>query len=162
MIDFKPLCRTALERLARNQASGRVVLFTGSDEEKQLAITAALDSGDVQFVSVGRELSRRLVEVPAKRRAVRTESYLAKLAEAGPVCFFDTEILFDPGMEIDPVRTLLHVAGGTLVYCEWPGPFNFESLRLSVADPGDVAYREYPVDPRMAIVDVSGKVFPDS
>lgn len=78
----------------------------------------------------------------------------------GPCCFYNLEILFDPGMKLDVLTSLKTLAKGRELYVDWPGEWKAEEQCLTFAEPNDPVYRAYPVDAEVGVVDLSGETYP--
>ena len=145
--------------LRRSLSPGVLVFLTGVAEDKGYLLAEAL--GDAcRFINVGKYLSTHLLEVPRSRRSQKALQLLSEEAAAGPCCFYALEILFDPGMKLDVLTSLKTLAKGRELYVDWPGEWKAEEQCLTFAEPEDPAYRAYPVDAEIGVVDLSGETYP--
>lgn len=97
-------------------------------------------------VNVGLELSRRLLELGERQRALGAPRLLEKIvADAGsdPALLDNTELLFDPALRQDPLRLLQGLSRRRMLVASWNGRVEGGDLRY--AAPGHPEYRRYPV-----------------
>lgn len=96
-------------------------------------------------LSVGRELAAALLPVPPRRRAHETERWLvnrlAPLAP-GPVLWTEIDLLFEPGLELDPLRLAIRHARAARIAVAWPGTFT--DGVLAYAEPDHAHHRRWP------------------
>jgi hypothetical protein len=100
-------------------------------------------------VNVNLELARRLLDVTERERPLHVRRLLEDvLAEAGAdvVLLDNTEILFDPKLQQDPLRCFQHLARHRTVVATWGGTVSddSEAPALTYAIPGHPEYRQYP------------------
>jgi hypothetical protein len=101
----------------------------------------------VPLVNVNLELSRRLLDLTQRQRAVQASSILSRIAKDanGPGALLDnTELLFDRSLQLDPLRTLQGLSRHRVIVATWNGTVR-DSL-LTYAEPGHPDYRRYPVE----------------
>ena len=140
-------------------APGVLVILPGSSPGKLQFVAEAFDE-QVFFISVGRFLTQALLEEPRGRRAQKALNLLSEKLRAGPCCFYDIEILFDSYMKLSVLAALRTLAKGRELYVDWPGEWKAEEQCLTFAEPEDPAYRAYPVDAEIGVVDLSGETYP--
>ncbi len=139
----------------------RLLLLSGNSDAKSAFVDGCLPPGEVPRIHLGLELSRLLAPVPPPSRAMRTMDFLNDAPCGGVVLFTDIDILFDPGMDIAPLDAFATIARNRTVCVDWPGPFDFPSRRLSYAEPGDPAFREFTLPSQICVLDESGATCPD-
>jgi hypothetical protein len=92
------------------------------------------------------ELGKLLNEVPEKRRALKTPSFLDEIITAHqkgdkPLLFDNIELLFSPELGLEPLSLLEDVGRKYLLIAAWPG--SLQKGILSYAEPGYKEYRTY-------------------
>lgn len=147
------------DTLRRSLSPGVMVFLTGVAGDKGYLLAEAL--GDTcRFLNVGKYLSIHLLEMPRSRRSQKALQLLSNEVAVGPCCFYNLEILFDPGMKLDVLTSLKTLAKGRELYVDWPGEWKAEEQCLTFAEPNDPVYRAYPVDAEVGVVDLSGETYP--
>ena len=140
-------------------APGVLIFLSGQASDKLQQVFETLGE-KVSFISVGNFLSRELLEVTRSRRSQKACQLLGEKTAVGPCCLYDLEILFDPDMKLDVLTSLKTLAKGRELYVDWPGEWKAEEQCLTFAEPEDPAYRAYPVDAEIGVVDLSGETYP--
>jgi tRNA A37 threonylcarbamoyladenosine biosynthesis protein TsaE len=97
-------------------------------------------------VNLNLELGKRLNEVPEKRRAIKTPSFLDEIIDTykedeKPIIFDNIELLFSPELELEPLSILEDAGRSTLIIAAWPGALQNGSL--SYAEPGYKEHKTY-------------------
>ena len=95
-------------------------------------------------VNVNLRLSERLLEVTSRRRPLEVQRILDGIvSEQGsqPVLLDNTEILFNPALQLDPLRLLQQLARNQSVVASWAGKFDRE--RLTYSAPGHSEFKRY-------------------
>ncbi len=122
-----------------------VLLIAPSGAGKTALLRAAGDKHDLPCINVNLELSRRMLDLTAKQRALRTGALLRDLvseAEGSPVLLDNVEVLFDQSLKVDPLRLLKDVARSRTVVASWNG--SIDDRGLSYAEPDHPEYQYYP------------------
>lgn len=104
------------------------------------------------LLNVNLELSRRLLDLTGRQRALLLSSLLSGIVNAfqSDIILLDnTEILFDAALRQDPLRLLQGISRNKTVVATWNG--RFENGYLSFAKPGHSEYRRYPVRDFLAV-----------
>lgn len=100
------------------------------------------------LVNVGRELSRKLLSIPAMQRSVEVMPLLRDLidqTDSGKCVILDNiEILFEEDLHISPVDVLKKLAHARPLVAAWPG--GFRDGRLTYARTGHREHCEVPID----------------
>jgi len=97
------------------------------------------------LLNLNLELSRRMLDVPAKQRPLRVAEFLDEtLAETGAeaVLVDNIEILFDAALMLDPLCLLQTASRHRTVVVAWNG--SIQNGRLTYAAPGHPEFRHYP------------------
>lgn len=137
----------------------RLILMTGCSEQKSYTLASVFEEKAL-FIDIGKYLSSQLLNKPQGARALKAKELLDVKAAQGPVFFFNIEILFDKGMDLDVLPALKSLARGRTIYVDWPGLWNKADNKVIFAEEGDPAYYFYPVDPSFGIVDLTGDSSP--
>ena len=111
--------------------------------------TALLDIQDrtgAPLVNVNLELSRRMLDLTERQRALQLPRLLQDLvskSEGEMILLDNIEILFDVGLKQDPLRLLQGLSRNKTVVAAWNGPIVEDSLIY--AAPAHPEYRRYPM-----------------
>ncbi|MBI4321181.1 MAG: BREX-3 system P-loop-containing protein BrxF [Chloroflexi bacterium] len=87
------------------------------------------------FLSVGRELSDALLDEPPSRRPQAADQFLKSTITAsapGPLVCGETDIWFEPSLELDPLALLRHASRITRLLVAWPGSYTNDALAYAV------------------------------
>lgn len=103
---------------------------------------------DLQVLNVGAALGRELLEIPSTRRHLQASDLLKGLVydftSNGLLLMDNLEILFDQGLQLNPLDLLRRHAQARRVIAAWPGAFT--EKRLSYATTGHPEYQDYSCD----------------
>mgnify|MGYP000408630754 FL=1 len=111
--------------------------------------TALLDVQDrtgAPLVNVNLELSRRMLDLTERQRALQLPHLLRELvskSEGEMILLDNIEILFDVGLKQDPLRLLQGLSRNKTVVAAWNGTIVEDSL--TYAAPAHPEYRHYPM-----------------
>lgn len=142
---------TAAIVTAIRQAAGlyhRLLLVVGrAGAGKTQALESVCARIDAPLVNVGLHLAQRLHEVTVRQRSRRVQDLLEALVGSvdngcDVVLLDNIEVLFDPGLQQDPLRLLQGASRSRTVVVAWPGTLRDGTLRY--AAPPHREYREYP------------------
>ena len=114
----------------------------GSGKTATLQAVAQLTNSPV--LNLNLELSRRLLDLTARQRALQADRILDDLiGRDRPLVLLDnTELLFDPTLKQDPLALLQRASRNGTIVASWNG--TVDNGYLSYAEPGHPEYRRYP------------------
>ncbi len=123
----------------------RLVLLVGpaASGKTKILVQTAKEEG-YPYINLSLMLSQKLLEYPAKIRALRLPRIVKSIIdETGKdtILLDNTEILFDPVLQQDPLRLLQQVSRNRTIVAAWNG--NFEGGALIYAEPDHPEYRKY-------------------
>jgi Cdc6-like AAA superfamily ATPase len=131
---------TKLEQAIQQAASQyfRLVILAGAPGAgKTAALQSVAQKMNCQLVNVNLELSKRMLELTRTQRSRQVERLLKAVIAAvpGDVVFLDNlEILFDTGLEVEPLRLLQIVSRNRTIVASWNG--SYWDGTLTYAKPG--------------------------
>ena len=102
------------------------------------------NAGSHKVIDLGAELPPALFEAPARRRPVAASDRVGEeLRTDDEITVVDNlEILFQPHLNLDPLKLLQDNARNRVIVAAWPGTFNGQDLTF--AEPGHPEFRSYP------------------
>ena len=98
------------------------------------------------LVNVNLELSRRMLDLTERQRALQLPRLLSEIvgASAADVVLLDNvEVLFDISLKQDPLRLLQGLSRNKTVVAAWGG--SIDGAHMVYATPGHPEYRRYPL-----------------
>jgi len=123
----------------------RLVLLVGPPGSgKTAALQSVAQDLRCQLVNVNLELSKRMLDLTRGQRSRQIERLLKDViaAVSGEVVLLDNlEILFDTGLEVDPLRLLQVSSRNRTIVASWNG--NFQDARLTYAEPGHPEFIQF-------------------
>ena len=145
-----------------------VLLVAPAGAGKTAALQKVHERTAAPLVNVNLELSRRLLDLTERQRALQLPLLLAEIVGASPgdvVLLDNIEVLFDVSLKQDPLRLLQGLSRSKTVVAAWSGEIRAEgrglrtesnvdcsepitrssSLYLVYATPEHLEYRRYPV-----------------
>lgn len=96
------------------------------------------------LLNLNLELTRRLLELTERQRQQRASRMVAEIVEStatSPVLLDNTELLFEPSLQLEPLRLLQGVARDRTVVASWHG--QVDSGQLTHAVPGHPEFKRY-------------------
>src|SRR5581483_5340914 len=96
------------------------------------------------LINVNLELSKRMLELTRIQRSRQVERLLKDVIAAAPgdvVLLDNLEILFDPALEVEPLRLLQVSSRNRTVVASWNG--NFKDGTLTYAEPGHPEFIQF-------------------
>ena len=135
----------------------RLILLVGpSGCGKTRILQAVSASTAAPLLNVNLELSRRMLELTQRQRALQVSRILGEIIDeaTGEVVLLDNlEILFDVHLKQDPLRLLQGLSRNKTLVAAWNGAI--VDGHLTYAIPGHPEYRRYPLRD-LIIVNASG------
>ncbi len=113
---------------------------------KTTALQDVRDRTGVPLVNINLELSRRMLDLTERQRALRVPRLLREsVGNSGDemVLLDNIEVLFDVGLKQDPLRLLQGLSRNKTVVAAWNGTIIENSLIY--ASPDHPEYRRYPM-----------------
>jgi hypothetical protein len=112
---------------------------------KTAALQDVHERTSAPLVNVNLELSRRMLDLTERQRALQLPHLLAEIvgASAADVVLLDNvEVLFDVSLRQDPLRLLQGLSRNTTVVVAWSG--SIEGEHMVYATPDHPEYKRYP------------------
>jgi len=123
----------------------RLVVLAGvPGSGKTAALQSVAQKLGFQLVNVNLELSKRLLELTRTQRYRQVERLLKEViaAVSGDVVLLDNlEILFDTGLEVEPLRLLQLMSRNRTIVASWNG--SFQGGTLTYAEPGHPEFIQF-------------------
>jgi DNA polymerase III delta prime subunit len=123
----------------------RLVILAGlPGSGKTTALQSMAQRLGCQVVNVNLELSKRMLELTRSQRSRQVEPLLKSVIAAAPgevVLLDNLEILFDTGLEVEPLRLLQVSSRNRTVVASWSGTFVDETL--TYAEPGHPEFVQF-------------------
>ncbi len=104
------------------------------------------DRTGASLVNVSLELSRRMLDLTERQRALQLPLLLRHLvskSECEMILLDNIEILFDVGLKQDPLRLLQGLSRNKTVVAAWNGSIDKDHMTYAVPDHPE--YRRYPM-----------------
>ena len=124
----------------------RLVLLVAPDGAgKTTTLQEVRDRTGAPLVNVSLELSRRMLELTKRQRAVQLPLLFREIVndDADEMILLDNlEVIFDIGLQQDPLRLLQGLCRNKTLVAAWSGAVADDSLTYAV--PGHPEYRRYP------------------
>jgi Cdc6-related protein, AAA superfamily ATPase len=125
----------------------KLILLVGKQGTgKTTVLHAVSEQLKTPVINTSFELSARLLELTTRQRALRLpEIFTEVIASVGKSVVLDnTEILFDRGLQQNPLRLLQSLSRNRQVIAAWDG--TLEDGKLLYAEPDHTEYRQYAVN----------------
>jgi len=123
-----------------------VMLEAPAGAGKTAALQDVHERTAAPLVNVNLELSRRMLDLTERQRALQLPRLLAELvgASAADVVLLDNvEVLFDVSLKQDPLRLLQGLSRNKTVVAAWSGTIDGE--HMVYATPDHPEYKRYPL-----------------
>ncbi|MFH1931376.1 MAG: BREX-3 system P-loop-containing protein BrxF [Pseudomonadota bacterium] len=144
----EPLADKIIHKIsqASQQYHRLVLLVAPAGSGKTAVLQNVNESTAVPLVNVNLELSRLMLDLTERQRALQLPHILSEIvgASAAEVILLDNiEVLFDVVLKQDPLRLLQKLSRNKTVVAAWSGSITGE--QLFYATPDHPEYRRYPV-----------------
>lgn len=123
-----------------------VMLVAPAGSGKTAALQDVHERTMAPLVNVNLELSRRMLDLTERQRALQLPRLLAEIvgASAADVVLLDNvEVLFDVSLKQDPLRLLQGLSRNKTVVVAWSGSIDGE--HMVYATPDHPEYKRYPL-----------------
>lgn len=123
-----------------------VLLVTPAGTGKTATLQDVHDRTGAPLCNVNLELSRRMLDLTERQRALQLPRLLAEIvgASAADVVLLDNvEVLFDVSLKQDPLRLLQGLSRNKTVVAAWSGSIDGE--HMVYATPDHPEYKRYPI-----------------
>jgi len=123
-----------------------VMLVAPAGAGKTAALQDVHERTTAPLVNVNLELSRRMLDLTERQRALQLPRLLAEIlrASAADVVLLDNvEVLFDLSLKQDPLRLLQGLSRNKTVVVAWSGSIDGE--HMVYATPDHPEYKRYPI-----------------
>jgi len=123
-----------------------VMLVAPAGAGKTVALQDVHERTAAPLVNVNLELSRRMLDLTERQRALQLPRLLAEIvgASAADVILLDNiEVLFDVSLKQDPLRLLQGLSRNKTVVAAWGG--SIDGAHMVYAMPDHPEYRRYPL-----------------
>jgi hypothetical protein len=113
---------------------------------KTVALQEVHESTDAPLINVNLELSRRMLDLTARQRALHLPRLLSELVnatQADVVLLDNIEVLFDVSLKQDPLRLLQGLSRNRTIVAAWSGAIDRE--HMVYATPDHPEYKRYPL-----------------
>ena len=144
----EPLADKVLRKIGEaRELYHRLVLIVGpAGSGKTSALQQVSASTSAPLINVNLELSRRMLDLTERQRALQLPRLLGEIVGEAPgelVLLDNIEILFDIHLKQDPLRLLQGLSRNKTVVATWNG--TVVDGYLTYAVPGHPEYRRYPI-----------------
>lgn len=143
---YSPLSHLPLWRECSEAFHHRLVLLVEPRVTERTLEKLRQDLSGCVLINLSLALSQRLLDIPSRRRPVQAPTILADLLSGQePALLHNIELLFEPTLQLDPLRALKAASRSRAMLVLWPGIF--EGGTLTYAEPGHPEHRHYgPAD----------------
>ena len=142
---------TKLERLIGEigDLNSKLVLLIGAGRSGKTKLLRELGTElNIEPLNVGLELGRRLVATPINKRGFSAGELLREIADKeradDPLLLDNLELLFEKGLQVNPLDLVKRLAHSKRVVAVWPGELRGD--RLIYADMSHPEHRDYSRD----------------
>ncbi len=140
-----------LERLTGEigDLNSKLVLLVGAGRSGKTKLLRELGAKlNIEPLNVGLELGRRLAATPNNKRGFSAGEQLREIADKertdDPLLLDNLELLFETGLQINPLDLVKRLAHSKRVVAVWPGELRGD--RLIYADMSHPEHRDYSRD----------------
>lgn len=143
-----PLADKLIEKIAQTARLyyRLIILAAPPGANKTAALKDVHERTAAPLINVNLELSRRILDLTERQRALQLPGLLAEIVDASVadvVLLDNAEILFDVSLKQDPLRLLQRLSRNKTVVAAWNGSVHEGSL--TYATPDHPEYKRYPI-----------------
>lgn len=123
-----------------------ILLVVPSGRGKSSILQALQQKTKVSLINLGLDLSQQLLEFNEKQRAIQVHRLISNLLNtlhSDLVLLDNTEILFQPSLQLDALRLLQKLSRDRTIVAAWNGCI--KDGHLIYAAPEHPEYRRYPI-----------------
>ena len=129
--------------------NSKLILLVGPSHSGKTQLLRQLgEKLSIAPLNVGLELGRRLAATPNNKRGFSASELLREIADMerteDTLLLDNLELLFEPGLQINPLDLVRRLAHSTRVVAVWPGELRGD--RLIYADMSHPEHRDYSRD----------------
>ena len=129
--------------------NSKLILLVGPSRSGKTQLLRQLGAKiNIEPLNVGMELGRRLAATPNNKRGFSAGELLREIADKerteDPLLLDNLELLFEPGLQINPLDLVRRLAHSKRVVAVWPGELRGD--RLVYADMSHPEHRDYSRD----------------
>ena len=129
--------------------NSKLILLVGPSRSGKTQLLRQLGAKlNLEPLNVGLELGRRLAATPNNKRGFLAGELLREIADKerteDPLLLDNLELLFEPGLQINPLDLVRRLAHSKRVVAVWPGELRGD--RLVYADMSHPEHRDYSRD----------------
>jgi hypothetical protein len=127
---------TAVTDLLR-AGCGCLLLVHPEMDRLEDAVAELLKAHEWQRLAVGRELSAALLSEALQHRSLSARRWMrARIGQVapGPAVCTEIDLLFDPGLSLDPLRLFRDLSRTTRLVVAWPGSHQDDVLAYAVPE----------------------------
>lgn len=140
-----------LERLIGevSELNSKLILLVGSSRSGKTQLLRKMGAKlNIEPLNVGLELGRRLAATPKNKRGFSAGELLREIADKertqDPLLLDNLELLFEPGLQINPLDLVRRLAHSKRIVAVWPGELCGD--RLVYAEMSHPEHRDYSLD----------------
>lgn len=147
--NFVMMIRELVDQIQRriDEAEGlyyRLILVVSSPDDGEIVLNHIAEQASMSFINVNLGLSRRMLPLTSRQRALRIAALLDDIisdVDSEFVLLGHINLLFDPVLRQDPLRLLQNLSRRKTIVVVWDG--QVQGQYLTYAEPGHPEYRRY-------------------
>jgi hypothetical protein len=144
----EPLADKVIQRIdqAAELYHRLIMLVAMAGTGKTTALQDVHERTGAPMVNINLELSRRMLELTERQRALQLPRLLSEIVNAYPadvILLDNIEVLFDVSLKQDPLRLLQGLSRNKTLVAAWSGSIDGE--HMVYATPEHSEYRRYPL-----------------
>lgn len=144
----EPLADQVIQKIAQaSELYHRLVMLVArAGAGKTATLQDVHERTNAPLLNVNLELSRRMLELTERQRALQLPQLLSELVNAtqsGVILLDNIEVLFDALLKQDPLRLLQGLSRNKTVVAAWSG--SIDGDHVIYATPDHPEYKRYPI-----------------